>query len=46
VNSLKFVFHGVEYIVMFPTKKRAPKSDLRRRSYVVSGNMTVGPIFG
>ena len=46
VNSLKFIFHGDEYVVMFPTKKGAPKSELGRRGYVISGNVTVDPIFG
>ena len=44
--SLKFDFHGLEYIVIFPTKKRALKSDFGWRSYAFSSDVTAGPMFG
>ena len=43
---LKFIFHGVEYVVSFLTKKRALKSDFGWRSYVFEGDVTAGPMFG
>ena len=44
--SLKFDFHGLEYVVIFPTKKRALKSDFGWRSYAFSSDVTAGPMFG
>ena len=44
--SLKFDFHGLKYVVIFPTKKRALKSDFGWRSYAFSSDVTAGPMFG
>ena len=44
--SLKFVFHGVEYVVIFPTKKIALELEFGWRSYAISGDVTAGPMFG
>jgi len=44
--SSKSIFHGLEYFVIFRTKKRALKSDFGWRSYAFSTDVTAGPMFG